>query len=197
MDDYLKDHIRFLKFVKGVDSIDANRLAKAAEAQKYFDAAENFYRASQTIYYNLNKEGSEEKELGMINVFNVNHSFAIELYLKCLICIEKGEVKGKNRNHLLFKLYSVLSTSTQERIKHLYNESSLKLQHATVFLVNPNEDDFVEILKEIDTPFEIFRYYFEKGVELPIYKLNNAVSCIRAVIFEVEELIHQKYAALF
>ena len=163
------------------------------KAQRIFDEAENFFLASIILANSIDKS-DEQKKLGMQNVFNVNHAFAIELYLKCLQVIEKGNHKA---GHVLIDLFNGLNNSTRERVCLLYNQKWLEMRFETLFFVNENEGNFVKLLSEIKEPFKAFRYLFEDELELSSYKLENAINCLRAVIFEINEIIEPKYKALF
>ena len=168
-------------------------LEKSQKAQRIFDEAENFFLASNILANSIDKS-DELKKLGMRNVFNINHAFAIELYLKCLQIIEKGNYQG---GHVLIKLFNRLDYSTKDTIRHLYNQKWLEMRYSTIFFIKPNEGDFVELLKEIKEPFVAFRYLSENEDGLPLYKLENAINCLRSVIFELDEIIDQKHNVLF
>lgn len=168
-------------------------LEKSQKAQRIFDEAENFFVASNILANSIDKS-DELKKLGMQNVFNITHAFAIELYLKCLQIIEKGNYQG---GHELIKLFNRLNNSTKDRIRYFYNQKWLEMRFATIVFIKPNEGDFVELLSEIKEPFKAFRYLNENGKELPLYNLKNAINCLRAVIFELDEIIDQKYNVLF
>ncbi len=110
-----------------------------------------------------------------ITVYFINTAFAIELYLKCLACIEKNEYKS---GHNLYELFCDLSEENQriltvdfQKTGHMYSLPSL--------------------LKQSGNTFENFRYLFEDiKNKLNPFSIQGAIPIIRKRISELnEELI--------
>jgi hypothetical protein len=86
-------------------------------------------------------------------------SFALELYFKCLICIETGTAPF---THNLLHLYQSLSQSTQIRLKKHYDTFAAE-PLATMRRTIKNLDGSIEAaLKASAEAFIVYRYVYEK-----------------------------------
>jgi HEPN domain-containing protein len=123
----------------------------------------------------------------MIAPAAVNAAFALELYLKCMQCIENGSfIKG----HDLAKLYSAISRANRTRIEeyskaHDANSPShqrvkKKFSHLTRF-------DIQSVLTFSAKAFEIFRYEFE-GPQRTAHGFvaHHVTKAVRQLILEIK-----------
>jgi HEPN domain-containing protein len=129
----------------------------------FFDA-ENFMMASKLITQKASNDlftsDGIEKSIGLKYVSNVNHAYAIEIYLKCLMIIEKGEfIEG----HDLALLFNNLLPETQKSIIDNFNANYKSLKRSKKYFGVFFETNFVEQLDEAKKAFIDFRYLFSKN----------------------------------
>lgn len=116
----------------------------------------------------------------------VNSALSLELYLKCLLSIEKGDYDFE---HELVKLFNAISPARQLRIKELFVEEFNRIPHL-VYLrqvaTDKKEYEFDRILERANHAFVEWRYAFEgleSGVQYNGQPVRNAV---RRVILEIK-----------
>ena len=101
-----------------------NRNLPKTKHQSAFYEAENFYSASMYIQDKANKvsiSSDVHRFIGEMVVGEVNHSFAIEMYLKCLQLFTLGERKGGHHLGNLFdKLPADIKSKLNDRYKTKY-----------------------------------------------------------------------------
>lgn len=117
----------------------------------------------------------------------VNHSYAFELYLKCLMIIETGEYY---RCHDLLFLFNELPLTTRTNIEERFNNDVIFFRRNMTYFglfVNPSLHD---LLKEASTAFMDFRYLFEKTSNT-LYDLAPVIECIRHEIFQKKPELKQ------
>jgi len=149
-----------------------------------FLEAEYFIKAANYIIQK--NEELESQTLGLFNgitsVYQVNHSFAVEMYMKCLHLITKRDYRG---GHKLGDLYDFLDISVQlklnEKYQNDYSESDYRFTDTTIY-------SFGEILHQMSDYFIYARYAFEKQrnkKDAKLYKLSFSYKVIRDTILEI------------
>jgi hypothetical protein len=131
----------------------------------------------------------------------VNHALSLELYLKCLILIEKGT---HSDDHDLKKLFHVLPVATREKARKYYdkirnNDPMCQREAERIRQEGEDpEDDFAlkAALKHAATAFVRCRYPYEEGSDFN-YALVPLEIAIRRIILEHKPewspaLIHQQ-----
>jgi hypothetical protein len=98
-------------------------------------------------------------------------AFACELFLKCLVCVERGD---QPHGHDLLALFNLLSAQTRERLSEMWASHAQKYQdkvqefsamHGLTF-----ETELVAALKTGRRAFDLIRYrHEERGEEFAFY----------------------------
>lgn len=118
-------------------------------------------------------------------------AFAIELYLKCLICIETGSAR---RGHSLKKLFEMLSQETQRRICEIWDSEVRPMRddwwdqleaHSSPGAA-PVPRDLRDALASAEHTFEKVRYIYEKGASSIVFVLSDLPTVLRRVIVEMQ-----------
>lgn len=129
-------------------------------AKEIFITANNFLAASNA----LNEKLSATNDIGTyIAPIITNTSFCIELYIKCIYMIEKGQpVHG----HFLDKLYRKLSKESRDTIEAVYDmllqqsPTDIALKHK----VPDMKTDLGSVLQDMAKAFIKWRYRHEGGL---------------------------------
>ena len=161
-----------------------------------FNEAESFFAASRYVDEMLfkNVRFSEIKKfMGITLASEVNHCFAMEMYLKTLSIITKGSyITG----HPLDKLYDYLLPDVQNELishfdlVHKYNDIDLSRE---VQGLPPKE--FNELLIDAKDTFIDNRYKFSQqensNGSYSSYKLDGAILTIREIIIKKHPELNQ------
>jgi HEPN domain-containing protein len=114
-------------------------------------------------------------------------AFTSELYLKCLLCIQSGNVP---RGHHLKNLYSNLERSTRRRIEKrwdAYIPSQAEMyDFAEKELGHPIPRDLESALKMGALSFEEMRYLFEEGATQAQFMLMDLPQILQSVVLEMK-----------
>lgn len=113
---------------------------------------------------------------------HVNHAYAFELYLKCLMIIENGTFYS---GHDLLELFKKLNPSTQSSIVDYYKSNYRIARRNMTYFGFFDEPDFFELLGEAKKAFMDFRYLFERN-GTPPYELDGIVECVRREIIRLK-----------
>jgi hypothetical protein len=152
---------------------------------KVFAQAENFHMA-----HNVLSERSDARLAAMVGYpAMVLSAFASELYLKCLLLLEK---RHSPNTHDLKKLFELLSNPAQLRITNLWDEQvrrkkdywTLLQQHAGPSLAL----DLPSALAAGAKSFEIMRYIHEGTPQGFSFFLTDLPEVLRQSILEVQPL---------
>jgi hypothetical protein len=113
-------------------------------------------------------------------------AFALELYLKCLIRMEK---KAYQLNHNLERLYNILGIRNRRKIRrHFYeNDTQVRsyVEREYADQAKPIDDLFDFCLSASSKAFVQMRYAFEGGIPQHKGWLGDAIiECARKVILE-------------
>jgi hypothetical protein len=156
------------------------------EAQNFLIASEAIRKKMQSVMFT---EDGMNKSIGLQYVMYVNHAFAVELLLKCIMIMETGRYYT---GHHLFDLFLKLPEKTRQRITAIFGEYGIRRRDLKYFGMF-EEVDLVTVLQEAKSAFMQFRYLFENR-EAPRYDLNTVVECLEYYIFTVKpELKNLKY----
>lgn len=137
---------------------------KHPDPQKVFELAEAFRDAGMILMRQLLGDGglllcdASHGQKGVPTV--VVAAFNLELYLKCLLCIEKGRaVYG----HDPLKLFRELSPAMRKRVTGHYNAIVAKDPDIDrIKLFSPKGDlSIIGVLRRAVGMFDEFRYYYE------------------------------------
>jgi hypothetical protein len=162
------------------------------------DLPEEMFRAAKSFEYSAEQlermipESANGKPLFPISSPTslpsiVCAAFATELYLKCLLRIEKnkGELK---RGHEYKDLFDELSPASQAKIRQEYDElvaSSSDRSPVLEDVQNQNLFDFEEMLAQSGEAFEAYRYYYEPSKNHPDFVGILLLKAVRKVILEL------------
>jgi hypothetical protein len=156
------------------------------EAQNFLIAAEAIRKKMQSVLFT---EDGLNKSIGLQYVMYLNHSFAVELLLKCIMIMETGHYYT---GHHLFDLFSKLPEKTQQQITVRFNEYEVRRRDLKYFGMF-EEVDLLMVLREAQNAFIQFRYLFENR-EAPRYDLDITVECHKYYICNAKpELKNLKY----
>lgn len=155
-----------------------------ANPKDIFDEAETFMIAYRAIMNSSVKQSILSKDMGksigLTYAAYVNHAFAFELYLKCLMGIENGYFY---EGHNLLDLFQKLSQETQDKIISYHDNLTIsrhKKYHGFGF---DSEGNFITLLSEASNAFVDFRYLFgDKSAKN--YDLSIPSKYVKDVILE-------------
>jgi hypothetical protein len=113
-----------------------------------------------------------------------NASFALELYLKCLLSLEQGQMP---HGHDLHELFHALSDTTQSELtrdhrKFLCSQPELVVRARMLGLPT----DLEELLKLGKNAFIDFRYAHERISPGTDFALNGLTYCVRQRILKLQ-----------
>ena len=135
------------------------RLTGTRREQFIFSSADAFKRASRLALEGVERaEGAGEKfHLGI--VYGVNGAFAVELYLKCLLAVECGQIPA---THNLKDLFYQLSRESQRKLKRDHDkriqDNSMLVGFRQRLGIKTDLDSLLEDGQDV---FKQFRYMFE------------------------------------
>ena len=126
---------------------------------------------------------SEENVL--LNIpYGVNAGLAVELYLKCLVSIECGQVP---RTHNLKKLFCQLRRETRKRLKQNHDQIADQDQSFGVLRQHGVATDLLSLLENGQEAFEWFRYPYEPDFhnKPASFTLTLFGACVRDFILDL------------
>lgn len=147
------------------------------DPSKIFQRARAFHECAALIHNYMKKHGSFHH----IPPFGVLSSFAMELYLKCLLRIE-GCNPGKT--HDLYELFRNLPAGTRATLRKCWKET-LDQDPAFGEIVRESgtSGELDDELKHSKNAFELFRYDYEKEACAPWgYSLASFNNCLKKII---------------
>ena len=151
-----------------------------------FCEAECFLDISKMIKQKTFLKTFTQKEIDQSISFqyatHVNHSYAFELYLKCLMIIETGEY---TEGHQLFELFKSLKPTTKNNIENHFNSNYAIIRRNMKYFGLFETPSIYELLKEANKAFIDFRYLFSRK-NTPTYQLHGAIECVRQEIFRLK-----------
>lgn len=165
-----------------IKAIDCNPEIMLKEADIFCVASEIILKSASDIYLN---DLDELKIMWLNDASSVNHAYAFEIYLKCLLVIEG---KDFSSSHVLKDLFNQLSIITKDKIISHYKSN---VSYTPAYFAKYGHDkkiDFVSKLELIPQPFIGFRYKFDpnnKYRSSEYYDLESLIFSVRAVIFEL------------
>lgn len=151
--------------------------ASNIDATRIFDSAEAFFHAVYSL-----KDSAERGNPNILQmVVAVNSAFALELYLKCLIAIERGSFAW---GHDLRELYYQLSSEARSDIEMQHRKLENTSDVFALARARGVETDVASLLNLGRNAFELFRYAFEDGAEDAIWGLDGVTLLVRKRILE-------------
>jgi len=115
-------------------------------------------------------------------------AFAIELYLKCLLCIETGSAP---QTHNLKALFCDLSHSTQARIENLWLDDANRPENRAMRKIVENNTgqappvDFISSLESGSEAFIRLRYLHENAAPKVSFFLAALPTILHNIILEI------------
>lgn len=148
-------------------AVKASQQANAATTQfdpvKIFRLAEEYNKAGsalqQIAIQRLQVGNGKVHLLKEPEVFappSMVNAFACELYLKCLLCMDKGLYPD---THQYTELIGAMNLQTVSRLKKIYQ--SIIAQHPKSNLPGYTDDSFEEAIRRSNAAFVKFRYFYE------------------------------------
>jgi hypothetical protein len=151
-----------------------------------FKSAEGFFASSNLLLYNARKFMHNDSSCYMnaygSNLFEAayaNLSFSLELYFKCMICLEENNLYY---DHNLYLLFTRISKANQIRITNYYESRPY---------LNTEKPPLVEVLIDMADSFERLRYSFQ-GYN---YQYNDILHIVIDTKKVIQEL-HPKWEPL-
>ena len=162
------------------------RIFKSDNYLSAFYEAECFLNVSKIIKEKTYLRAFTKREIDQSINFqyatHVNHSYAFELYLKCLTIIEAGEYM---EGHELFELFMFLSDTTRTNIEKYFNENHAIIRRNMTYMGLFEKPSIYELFEEANKAFIDFRYLFSRN-STPNYQLDGAIECVRREIFRLK-----------
>lgn len=148
--------------------------------KEVFEQAERFHLTAMV----LSERFRETNNASYIMTMCVNSAFAIELYLKCLLFIEKG--KYPDRIHKLDELFNKVSHKNQKILCEYYNkftdEGRIK---SKILEIHPDrKTDLISELSESANAFTLIRYIFDN--KHFVYTVGDLKNPLHRLIMELK-----------
>jgi hypothetical protein len=159
------------------------------DPQKIFEQAECFYRA-WVVLHTMFLESVSNKDIHagvtLADPVIVLGALTTELFLKCLICIETGNIP---RDHDLKKLFDKLSTGTCTRIQNLWESVVMRRteewdRYEEFGLKMPR--DLPSALAKGSEAFKRTRYSYEENTEGLHWYLEDLPTLLEELILEMK-----------
>ena len=150
---------------------------QALVAKDLFMSAQRFREAADV----LSKHISENLELHLGQPYAVVCAFSIELYLKCLLVMERGSYP---RDHDLEELFRNLGSGTKGTLTRRFNSLDEKSNRRAAMRKDGFQTDLKTELKRSKDAFELLRYAHEHESKRAAFGLSLLIPCLVQVIFE-------------
>jgi HEPN domain-containing protein len=158
----------------------AEKQKSEPDVKLVFLNAEAFLEVSKVALDASNKGNTKILNLALATTT----SFALEIYLKCLLLLETGNAP---RDHDLYNLFHSLKSATQSELTKDH-EKFVKLNPA--FKARLTEEglplDLEELLKRGRNAFVDFRYAYEHDPVRSDFALNGLTKCVREQILKIQ-----------
>lgn len=161
-----------------------------SDIQEIFKEADTFVLAFKAILLKASDvfETDFRCTVSLGYAANVNHAFAFELYLKCLIAIEGKLIQF---GHNLEITFNNLTEETKNKIINRFtnnNPNHISINNIVKGVNKPS--DFLELISSVPQPFKSLRYLFEdKEKRYLNYELEEAIYSVRETILELKPKI--------
>lgn len=119
----------------------------------------------------------------------MNHAYAFELYLKCLMIIEKGEYA---EGHGLSDLFNLLSGTAKANIERTFELEHAFIRRNSKYFSLFEKPSLGDLLDEANKAFINFRYLFSLH-KTPAYELDGVIECLREEIFRVKPELREAW----
>ncbi len=151
-----------------------------------FVEAECFLRISQMVkektYLKEFTRQETERSISFQYARHVNHAYALELYLKCLMIIENGKYA---EGHGLLDLFELLNDTNKQEIEEYFEENHAFIRRNMTYFEIFDKPSVRELLEEANRAFIDFRYLFSRN-NTPYYELDGVLDCVRNQIFKAK-----------
>jgi hypothetical protein len=166
-----------------------NILYPSVNYEMAFWEAQNFLIAAQAIskkvesalFAEMRGKIPHDKSIGLQYAKYVNHSYAFELLLKCIMIIENSHYYI---GHDLLGLFKLLNQHTQDKLFYMYKDCK-HVRRSNVYYGIFEDVDLIMVLEEAGETFKSFRYLFENK-PTPVYNLDTALACLEEYIFTLK-----------
>jgi len=145
-----------------------------------FKSADAFRHVSELT---LAQMGLGQAHLGF--AYGVNGAFAVELYLKCLLTVEGGQIPS---THNLKALFQQLSRQSRAKLKKLHKERASNDAVFAALRQRGIKTDLDSLLEQGQDVFEQFRYIYEgipRDRQQVGFALNIFAGCVRDRILDL------------
>jgi len=144
------------------------------------ESADTFAEASGVI---LKAARPRKPRLGL--AYGVNGAFSVELYLKCLLTVEGGQVPI---THNLKFLFQQLSRESRGKLRKIHNRLVLDDPTMSELRRCGRKTDLDSLLEEAQDVFEQFRYIYDGFPDVTReygFALNIFAGCLRNRILDL------------
>lgn len=156
-----------------------NYLIAFCEAECFLDISKMI---KEKTYLKTFTQKEIDQSINFQYATHVNHSYAFELYLKCLMIIETGEyVEG----HQLLELFKLLNETNKTNIENHFNSNYAFIRRNMTYFGIFEKPSIYELLEEANKAFIDFRYLFSRK-NTPTYQLDGVIECVRQEIFRLK-----------
>jgi hypothetical protein len=159
-------------------------------AQDIFSHAERFYRAFLALRaLQPDPRVDEHAHLTLIEPLIVLGALSTELFLKCLICIERPR-NSPPRDHNLKRLFDELGEATRKHIEALWDSDVVPRRRdkwdewERFGLKIPR--DLSSALEKGGKAFNVYRYSYEENTEGVHYYLDDLSALLETLILEMK-----------
>jgi hypothetical protein len=151
--------------------------------KEIFINGEPFYLAAHLLYLQvIELQKNNQPFIETMKASFANHALAVEIYLKCLQCLDHKEYYPI---HPLDQLFNTLHPDTKAKIISNFETLSANniMTQMIIKAIGPlKKFDFETLLTEASKAFENFRYSFDRKTES--YQMEDIANAIRRTILE-------------
>lgn len=179
----------FVASISSLDLVMAKPDLKGIDPLKIYMHARGFYLAEEILSnVDLNNDpqmGMEISEAGI-----VLSALNIELFLKCMVCIETGLTP---QGHFLDRLYSRVSDKTRQRIESIWTNELVphrdpmwKKMETQIGNGETLKRDLPSAIRAGNRAFEKIRYNYESGDKDTQFYISDLPKILGRVILELK-----------
>lgn len=162
-----------------------------------FIEAESFFAAHNYISdkaFDKIEFSDTVRFMGICRAMEVNHVFAIEMFLKCLSLIKTNHYKG---GHDLVSLFKHLAPKIQNEIITHYDENYKSVDEESILvLIGKCPPGFTELLEQSKDYFLESRYIFSRENRYKFYKLRYVLITLRDMCIKYKPELNEEVFAL-
>ncbi|WP_028346070.1 hypothetical protein [Bradyrhizobium murdochi] len=163
---------------------------KGIDPKNIFMHARGFHLADAVIG-NFNIDENPEMGAELVQPAMVLSAFNSELFLKCIICIETGDVPT---GHHLVYLFNLVSPKTRSRIEHIWNTEVVPLREPMWRTIEtklpaielPIKRDLPSALMAANKAFEEIRYSYESKNKKSRFYVSDLPRVLGRIILQLK-----------